>query len=253
MTIAMPAGYRHQAFDELPSTNAVAARAMADGDPGRLWITAVRQTAGRGRRGRSWSTEAGNLAASLALVDPSPRDIAATLSLIAGVALHQAVVDLSGPAVADRLALKWPNDLLLDRYKIAGILVEGETLPSGAFGVVIGIGVNCRSHPEISAAFPASSLTDRGLPATPDRLFAALVGRMASEAQRWDKGAGFTTTRKAWLARATGLGETVTVRLPDHSVSGRFEALDDDGHLVLRCEDGRLKSFAAGDVAFGAG
>ena len=251
MTAAMPAGYRHRAFDELPSTSAVAAQAMADGDPGRLWITATGQTAGRGRRGRSWSSGEGNLAASLGLVDPAPRDIAATLSLVSGVALHQAVVDLWGPAVADRLALKWPNDLLLDRYKIAGILVEGETLPSGGFGVVIGIGVNCRSHPEISATFPASNLTDRGLPTTSERLFAVMVGRMASELQRWDEGAGFKTTRKAWLARATGFGETVTIRSPERSVSGRFETLDDDGRIVLRCQDGRVKSFAAGDVAFG--
>jgi BirA family biotin operon repressor/biotin-[acetyl-CoA-carboxylase] ligase len=250
MTIDLPAGYRRVEYDDLPSTSQTALGLISSGDPGEVWVTAGRQTMGRGRRGRRWSTEAGNLAASLALVDPADPEIAATLSFAAGVALHQAVVTVLGPATADRLALKWPNDLLLDRHKIAGILIEGEVLPTGKFGVVMGIGVNCVSHPELDNAFPASDLTARGLPVTADHLFGALADCMAGEIRRWDRGSGFAATRKAWLARAIGIGEPIVVRLADRSVEGQFHALDDDGRLILRHDDGRREKFTAGDVFF---
>jgi hypothetical protein len=151
----LPAGYRREAFSSLPSTNTAAFQcAKADAASG-LWITAAEQTAGRGRRGRAWHGGPGNLAASLLLIDPAPPAIVATVSFAAGVALHQAVIDLTGPAAAERLKLKWPNDLLLDRLKVAGIAVEGDKLVSGKLAVVIGIGVNCRSHPDGGTVHPA--------------------------------------------------------------------------------------------------
>src|SRR3954464_9167454 len=149
MSSTIPAGYRHLAYDALPSTSAEALAAARHGAPGGLWITAAIQTAGRGRRGRRWSTEPGNLAASLLLIDPAPPALAPTLSFVVAVALHRALVDLAGPQSFERLALKWPNDVLVDGRKVAGILVEGENLPSGRMSVVAGIGINCASHPEV--------------------------------------------------------------------------------------------------------
>ena len=245
----LPLGYRHTAHSELPSTNAEAfARARA-GDPGNLWVTAGEQTAGRGRRGRTWSTGQGNLAASLLLVDPAAPERAATLSFVAGVALHQAACDVVGPALAPRLSLKWPNDLLLDRGKVAGILAEGEKLTDGRFAVVIGIGVNCVSHPEIDAPVPPTDFRDQGAPVDADALFQRLATRMAAAIAMWQRGGNFAAVRANWLARAGGVGEAICVNLPDRSIDGRFEDLDDGGRLILSTAAGR-ELISAGDVFF---
>jgi BirA family biotin operon repressor/biotin-[acetyl-CoA-carboxylase] ligase len=249
---ALPAGYRRVACDSLPSTNAEALALARAGEAGGLWVTAAEQTAGRGRRGRAWTTERGNMAASLLLIEPGSPDIAATISFVAGVALHQAIVDVAGPAVGERLSLKWPNDVLLDRRKVAGILVEGERLTDGRFAVVIGFGVNCVSHPDIAGPMPADDLASRGVPVEVETLFHALARSMAAELAVWDAGSGFRAVRSAWLARAAGVGEPIRVNLSGRSVEGLFEDLDADGRLVLVRAGGGRERFSAGDVFFAA-
>jgi BirA family biotin operon repressor/biotin-[acetyl-CoA-carboxylase] ligase len=248
----VPAGYRRIAHDSLPSTNAEALALARAGGASGTWVTASEQTAGRGRRGRGWSTGRGNLAASLLLIDPAPPTAAATIAFVAGVALHQAVVDTAGPAITERIGLKWPNDLLLDRHKVAGILVEGDRLAGGRFAVIVGFGVNCVSHPELKGPIPAGDFKSRGVPLDADSLFGALARSMAMELRRWDCGAGFPAVRAAWLARSTGLGEPIQVNLEGRSVEGRFEDLDADGRLLLRRHDGGQERFSAGDVFLAA-
>lgn len=252
MAGGIPAGIRREAHESLPSTSSRALAAARDGDPGRLWVTAGEQTAGRGRRGRGWTTGGGNLAASLLLIDPAAPPVAATISFVAGVALHQAVIDCLGPGIADRLKLKWPNDLLLDRLKVAGILVEGEKLPSGRFAVVIGIGVNCVSHPESGTTHAAGNFRSLGAPVGVEDVFAALARRMEDELTVWDSGRGFGQTRAAWLSRAGGIGEPIRVNLADRTLDGRFDSLDAEGRLVLRQSDGARATVSAGDLFFAA-
>jgi BirA family biotin operon repressor/biotin-[acetyl-CoA-carboxylase] ligase len=249
---ALPDGYRRRAFEALASTSGEAMTAARRGEPGGLWVTAVVQTAGRGRRGRAWSTEPGNLAASLLLIDPAPPALAPTLSFVAAVALHRAIVDLAGPGAADRLTLKWPNDLLLDGSKVSGILVEGENFAPSRMAVVLGIGVNCVSHPEITAGLAATDLRAAGLAIPAEDLFPALAVRMAEEVAVWNRGEGFAATRAAWLARAAGVGQTIRVNLADRSVEGRFDALDEAGRLILARPDGHREAFSAGDVFLAA-
>jgi BirA family biotin operon repressor/biotin-[acetyl-CoA-carboxylase] ligase len=250
--MALPAGFRHEHHDVVASTSAEAFARARSGDPGNLWITAKEQSQGRGRRGRGWTTGRGNLAASLLLIDPAPAAVAATVSFVAGLALHQALVELIGPAAAERLALKWPNDVLLDAQKVSGILIEGEKLPGARFAVVIGIGVNCVSHPQIEGAYPATDFAARGLAVEAESLFTHLAERMAAELARWDRGSGFAAIRAAWLTRARGIGEAIRVNLPERSVEGRFEDLDDNGRLILMHDDGRRETISAGDVYFAA-
>ncbi len=161
------------------------------------------------------------------------------------------MIDVAGPALADRLALKWPNDLLLDREKVSGTLIEGEKLASG-FAVVIGIGVNCVSHPGITGAYPATDFAARGIAIEAEALFARLAVCMESELARWDGGAGFAAIRAAWLARSGGLGEPIRVNLPDRTIDGRFADLDDSGRLILVRADGQRETISAGDVFFAA-
>jgi BirA family biotin operon repressor/biotin-[acetyl-CoA-carboxylase] ligase len=245
---ALPPGFRYQSHQSLPSTSAKAFELARAGEASGLWITAAEQTAGKGRRGRSWMTGGGNLAASLLLVDPAPPAVAATISFVAGVALYQAVVDVAGPALAERVALKWPNDLLLDRQKVAGILVEGEKLAGDRFAVVVGVGVNCVAHPEIAGAVVVTDFAARGIAMEAEALFARLMHRMAEEIVRWNAGNGFAAIRAAWLVRCSGLGEAIRVNLAGRIVDGRFEDLDDNGRLVLVRTSGARETFSAGDV-----
>jgi BirA family biotin operon repressor/biotin-[acetyl-CoA-carboxylase] ligase len=235
------AGLRLTTYDTIDSTNAEGLRRARLGESGPLWITARRQTAGRGRRGRVWVSEPGNLYASLVLTDSAPPEHAAELSFVAALALHDAI---SGriAGLASRLVVKWPNDLLIDGNKVAGILTEGE-----GPAVVIGIGVNCVNHPT-GTQFPATDLASAGVRASPESLFAPLTAAMATRLSQWDRGAGFAAIRSDWLARASGLGKLVCVVLPDGERQGRFEAIDERGCLVLRLADGRIETVAAGDV-----
>ena len=146
-----------------------------------------------------------------------------------------------------RLKLKWPNDVVCDGAKLAGILVEGESLPGAPLAVVIGIGVNCAHHPA-ETAYPATNLAAAGALVTPESLTQSLIATMARRIAEWDRGENFATIRAAWLKRAAGLGSPARVRLPEREVEGVAETLDEAGRLVLRLADGTLERIAAGEM-----
>ena len=235
------AGVRVIALDTIGSTNADALQRARAGERGPLWITAKQQTAGRGRRGRTWVSEPGNLYATLLLTDAAPPERAAELSFVAALAVHDAV-GARIPGLAARLALKWPNDVLIDGNKFAGILIEGE-----ARAAAIGIGVNCVHHPA-GTAFPATDLAAAGVRATPDSVFAALAPAMIGRLVQWNRGAGFAAIRTDWLKRAFALGGTIVVAAADGERTGRFETIDETGRMVLRRADGTAETVTAGDV-----
>lgn len=240
------AGVRLLAFDTIGSTNAQALAQARKGDRGPLWITAARQTEGRGRRGRSFVSERGNLYATLLVTDASPAEHAAELAFVAALALHDAVCEAAA-VLAARLALKWPNDLLCDGAKVAGILVEGESGIGRPLVTVVGIGVNCAHHPK-TTDYPATDLLTAGGSVSPETLFAALSRAMHQRLQEWEGGRGFAATRAAWLARAAGLGKPVRVQLSERQLEGRFQTLDPSGRLVLRLADGSVEIITVGDV-----
>jgi BirA family transcriptional regulator, biotin operon repressor / biotin---[acetyl-CoA-carboxylase] ligase len=238
-----PVGKRVVVLDVVDSTNAEALRRAGARERGPLWIVAKEQSAGRGRRGRAWTSSAGNLHATLLLTDPSPRALAPQLGFVAGLAVYDAVA-AAAPSLSSRLALKWPNDLLCGGRKIVGILVEGEGAP---VAVAVGIGVNCRHHPEASE-FPATDLAAEGAEISADALFDHVAGAMEMRLEQWSRGSGFAGVRAAWLERAAGIGEPVRVRLSGRETAGRFETIDDSGRLMLRTDFGGLEAIAAGDV-----
>jgi BirA family transcriptional regulator, biotin operon repressor / biotin---[acetyl-CoA-carboxylase] ligase len=239
---AAAAGVGLIACETVGSTNSEALAHARAGERGPLWITARAQTAGRGRRGRIWVSEPGNLYATLLLVDPAPPERAARLSFVAALAVHDAIAACA-PALAPQLAFKWPNDVLLGGAKVAGILIEAEgTRP---LMVALGIGINCRHHPA-ATDFPATDLAAAGAAVTVEELFKSLSVAMVHRLREWE--ADFAAIRAAWLARAGGLGGELRVRLGTHDLTGRFEALDEAGRLMLRLPDGRLETISAGEV-----
>lgn len=243
---AAAAGFRLATHEALPSTNAAALHYAAEhgGDSRPLWVVAREQTEGRGRRGNSWVSPLGNLYATLLLIEPAPRR-APELSFVAALAVHDAIRDRA-PMLADRLALKWPNDVLCDGKKLAGILLEGGMLGE-KIAVAIGIGVNCLHHPS-HARYPATDLMASGTGISADEMFTALSATMLRRLAQWRIGGGFSAVRADWLARAVGIGETMRVRLPDRELFGRGEGLDASGCLLLRLADGGLQTIAAGEV-----
>lgn len=261
---AVLSGFRLEGYDTVGSTNALALERARDGDAGRLWIASKRQDEGRGRRGRPWATPHGNLAATLLLVGRWEPRVAATLGFVAGLALSDALdavaplaevavgVDGAGDrAGRNRFELKWPNDLLSEGGKIAGILLESALLPDGRFAVAIGIGVNVVAHPE-GTPYPATSLHALGETCDAETLFLALSDAWMENAARWGEGRGLASIRQRWLARAAGLGGEVAVRIDGNVVRGTFETIDEDCRFVIRSREGAVVRVAAGDVHFGA-
>jgi BirA family transcriptional regulator, biotin operon repressor / biotin---[acetyl-CoA-carboxylase] ligase len=237
------AGARHIAYETLGSTNAEALARARAGERGPLWITAKAQTAGRGRRGSAWVSAPGNLFATLLLSEPSAAHDAPQLSFVAALALHDALCACALP-LAPRLKVKWPNDLLLQGKKIAGILIEGGSDPT--FAVAIGIGVNCASHPG-DTGHPATDLAAAGAPVAPDQLLVALAQAMTQRLAQWQRGQGFASIRADWLKHAAGLGEPIRVRLPERELAGRFRGLDEAGRLLLENPAG-VTAVTAGEV-----
>ena len=183
--------------------------------------------------------------ASVLLIDPAPANRIAELPLLAAVALSEAVDLATG---AHHLAvLKWPNDLLVSGAKLSGILLEAETLADKRLAVVIGFGVNCVSHPELGL-YPSTDLAGLGYRVSAETLLEHLSNRIAARLDPWRKPGGFQEIRKAWLARAAHLGQKITVRVSSEDVTGIFLDLDEQGHLVLRLDNGDQRTIFAGDV-----
>ena len=203
-----------------------------------FWLRAERQTAGRGRLGRTWASPIGNFYGST-VVRVRPGDpAAATLGLVAAVALAEVVSALLPSAPT----LKWPNDLLIDGVKLSGILLE-----RADHVVVVGIGVNLAHHPDLPDR-RTTSLAAQGVTVTPADFAQLLAEAFARWVTRW-RTQGFAPVRAQWLAAAYPPGTLLRAALPDGSaIEGMFEDMDADGALIMRLASGERRGIHAGDV-----
>ena len=214
---------------ETGSTNDDVAALARDGAPEGLGLRAERQTGGKGRQGRAWQSPPGNLHAStLVRIDPK-HPPPPSLALVAAVALHDAIA-----LHTRRARIKWPNDIIINRAKLAGILLERQ-----GDAVVIGFGVNLAHHPE-DLDRPAASL---GARVTPDALLRRLAACFEDWLERW-RTAGLAPVRAAWLEAAHPVGTP----LSSGGTEGTFDGLDETGALRLRLADGAIRIVHAGDV-----
>jgi BirA family biotin operon repressor/biotin-[acetyl-CoA-carboxylase] ligase len=241
-------GFQVLAFETVGSTNDVAMALARTGGPDRCWLVARTQSSGRGRHGRTWASPAGNLYASLLLIDVVPIELAPQLGFVAGVALARALRALV--AEDARLKLKWPNDVLFDGAKLGGILLEGTTVSEGHFASIIGIGVNCSSYPR-DLAYPATALAETGAAqSAPQDLFLRLSAEIAHWLDVFARGKEFAAIRREWLSLATGVGAPIKVSTPARHLEGRFQTIDATGRLILENEAG-VVAIEAGDVILG--
>ncbi|MFQ5784022.1 MAG: biotin--[acetyl-CoA-carboxylase] ligase [Alphaproteobacteria bacterium] len=247
--IRLPPAYRLVARDEVDSTNDEARRLAEAGAEDGTLVWAKTQRKGRGRRGRDWASPPGNLYFSLVLRPECPPFEAAQLSFVAALGLAGALGSLCPPL--SEVAFKWPNDVLLNDHKTAGILLESSTTePVRLDWLVLGMGVNVTSAPE-DTEFPATSLRAEGC----DRVSAAAVLEAFARhflvwVNRWLDD-GFGPVREAWLREARGVGEAVTVRIAGETFTGTFVDLDADGALIVETVPGDRRVVTAGDLYFG--
>ncbi|MEP1441491.1 MAG: biotin--[acetyl-CoA-carboxylase] ligase [Hyphomicrobiales bacterium] len=239
----------HFAFGDVSSTNDEAFRLGEETGANRLFVTGKRQLAGRGRRGRPWVSEEGNLYASLFLRNPAPIENCAQLSFVAAVSLHEAICARIGDKQTS-CALKWPNDVLFNKSKVCGLLLEARG-DANDTKIVIGMGTNCTHFPK-DTPYPATSFAHENIDLSPDDLFQALKDYFLLNLRMWDEGKNFEHIRKSWLEKATGLGDEIVVRLENEEIRGTFKDLDHDGQLILGLSRGRIQKISAGDVFFPA-
>lgn len=248
LTCRLPPGFVLHAFDTVGSTNDEARRLAEAGAAEGQVVFAKEQTRGRGRYGRHWQSPPGNLYASVLLRPGRPPGEAAQLSLLAGLALAEAIERFAPPAL--ELALKWPNDVLVRGAKTAGVLLESEG--DGKSGwVIVGSGVNIE-HCPADVPYPATALRREGFPAAvgPPDLLEAYLERLAAWLARW-RADDWSDIRAAWRARSYGLGHDIRLRLAKEELSGRFVDLTCSGSLLLEQADGVRREIAAGDVLWG--
>jgi BirA family transcriptional regulator, biotin operon repressor / biotin---[acetyl-CoA-carboxylase] ligase len=238
------------ALPEIDSTNAEGFR-RAPNLGGPTWIMAGLQTAGRGRRARPWSSPRGNFHGTLVLKPQEPAETVALRSFAAALALRDALVTLTGLPAS--FLLKWPNDVLLNGGKLAGILLESQGLGGPSPVLCIGIGVNLIAAPDPSlvepgAVPPVSLLHETGLRVTPEAFLAALDPAYAA----WEatfRTQGFAPLRAAWLTHAARLGEPIRARTGTETREGVFETIDSNGNLILRMTNGPV-AIPAAEVFF---
>lgn len=233
-------------LQEVDSTNAEARRRAEAGEAGPLWIAARAQTQGRGRRGRTWMTGEGDLAATLLTTTNRPAAEAAQISFVTALA----VADLVQTYVsAERVRLKWPNDVLVDGAKISGILIESGGRADGGLWLAIGVGVNLEHAPG-AVERPATAIASHADAPDAQTALEILAQRFATWRSIWQD-YGFAPIRQAWSERAMGMGQACVARLGHDTVTGVAEGLDQDGALILRLAGGQSRRISAGDVYFG--
>lgn len=238
-------------LDHVDSTNAEVVRLAEKGELGPLWVRANSQTHGRGRRGREWVSQKGNLYCSGLFPHNGTVQEAARMSFVAALAVADC---LGGYVAKDKISLKWPNDVLIDGLKTSGILLE-----SGKGHFIVGIGINLVSHPQLTP-FPATHLLEHieaELLNSPEPIMTgpnAVLAVLAKRFEYWSnllRDEGFASISKAWLSRAHNVPGQVNVRLPKEGFSGQALGLDDNGALRVRLENGTIQYVHAGDVFFG--
>jgi BirA family transcriptional regulator, biotin operon repressor / biotin---[acetyl-CoA-carboxylase] ligase len=248
--LQLPDGFSLVAYDHIDSTNEEAKRLALDHAPHGTIVLARSQEAGRGRRGRKWVSKPGNLFCSFIVRPDCPLSEAAQLSFVMAISVANSLVKtLSKNGATPIIQCKWPNDILIDGKKVAGILLETASgSQSNLEGVIAGIGINLQHFPA-QTEFPATSLSDHGaVNVTVPAVLEIVCDLFAKWYVIWQT-EGFQTIRSAWLDKAYGLGSPVSARLASETISGLFETLDPQGAMIVD-DNGSRRHIAAGDVYF---
>ncbi|QIG50870.1 biotin--[acetyl-CoA-carboxylase] ligase [Nordella sp. HKS 07] len=234
-------------FEAIDSTNAEAHRLAKDGECGPLWIVADLQSQGRGRLGRHWVSEPGNLYSTFVLALQGSALTASQIGFVAALAIRDTALALL-PKKAPPVTIKWPNDVQVGGAKFAGILAETVAQSNdGRIIVALGMGLNLAHAPQ-GTPYPVTALARHGAHATPRKALDLLDDALSQWLSVWKEGQGFAEIRANWRKDAAGLGEEFSATVNHGELRGRFEDLGDDGAMILRLTDGSRKSIHSGEV-----
>jgi BirA family transcriptional regulator, biotin operon repressor / biotin---[acetyl-CoA-carboxylase] ligase len=236
--------HRVRHFERIDSTNLEARRLAGQGERGPLWLWAGEQTGGRGRLGRGWVSEAGNLHATFLFPIAGGPEIASQLSFVAALAVHDLVTTLLPDL---QPLIKWPNDVLIGGAKFCGLLAE--VVAQGPTAIALGCGINI-AHAPSDMPYPVTALSAHGVLIPVDRVLQELDARLADRLAIWDEGRGFDRTRADWSARAAGLDSEAEAMIGDNLVKGLFRGMAADGALILELPDATRKHIHSGEVRF---
>lgn len=239
--LILATGHPVQHFDRIDSTNLEARRLAEDGERGPLWLWADEQTIGRGRLGRSWVSEPGNLYATFLFAISEGPQAAAQVSFVAALAVHDTAMRFR-PDLNPRI--KWPNDVLIGGAKFCGVLPE--VVGSSPTRIAIGCGVNVAHAPE-GTPYPVTAL---GGGIAVEMVLRELDRNLTARLSQWDEGRGFALIRQEWASRALGMGGQVSATSGARELTGTFLGLAADGALILEAADGVLHPIHAGEVKF---
>jgi BirA family biotin operon repressor/biotin-[acetyl-CoA-carboxylase] ligase len=234
-------------FEAIDSTNAEAHRLVKDGERAPLWILADSQSRGRGRLGRSWVSEPGNLYSTFVFSFTGAAPTASQIGFVAALAIRDTALAIL-PSGSPPILIKWPNDVQLGGAKFAGILPE--TLVQAGDGritLALGMGINLAHAPE-ATPYAVTALARHGAALAPRQCLDILDRSLTHWLAIWHEGRGFAKIREAWLAHAAGIGSDFTAIVDHEEVCGKFANLGDDGAMILVLADGSLKPVHAGEV-----
>ena len=254
--VSWPSGVGRIVLDTIDSTNDEGRRMAKELDQP-TWIMARRQTQGRGRRNRCWWMADGNFAASLVVHLPDKNDhkMASWRTFSAALALRDTCAELTASECP--FTLKWPNDLLLNQGKVAGILLECTEQHFGLV-LIVGFGVNLvHSPPESTHEKNDGGQRNRavnlrcetGVTIRPEEFLTRLATKFQKREGQLQK-EGFPAIRADWLRRASGIGETVKMVTENEMIYGVFEGIDEEGHAIVSTRDGRVR-LPAGEMQIG--
>jgi BirA family biotin operon repressor/biotin-[acetyl-CoA-carboxylase] ligase len=237
-------GTLHHHFSSVDSTLTKAWELVQAGEPTPFWLTADEQTQGRGRMARPWVSVPGNLYSTYVGPPPSPA-VASLLPFAVSLAVYDAISEALPATRRGALALKWPNDVLIDDAKTSGILVEQRSSSNGQMVMAIGIGINVEHAPQIDGR-KTTHLHGEGASASVGQLLASLRTSLGV----WLSALENNTARvlPSWSQRAVGLGQPITVRMAEDVLEGTFDHLAPDGSLVLRQNSGAMVTIRTGDI-----
>lgn len=236
-------------YSEVGSTNSVALSAADNDASTGTWIIADNQTSGKGRSGRSWISIDGNFHATLLLRNVQKPSQISELSIVSGVAFHQALSQICGHTSKVKLEIKWPNDILLNRCKLGGILIESSLNSKiQCADIVIGFGLNLCSHPE-TLDQPATNLLNFGFSIKPLEFLTMLDQTLYKWIAIWSEDNGLSHIRQEWLDRSLPVGTALITNGLKSSYNGSFVGINNKGHLLLHNSKDELVTITFGDVS----
>lgn len=240
----LPPGYRLFAREAVGSTNDEARNLVTAGVSAGAVVWAESQTDGRGRNGNDWISPPGNLYCSIVMSPSADASHLAESAFVAALAVRDAVVTTLPPGVP--VELKWPNDVMAAGRKVAGILIETETLPGEArSALIVGIGINMVSAP-VEASYPATSIAALTRPPRVDRMLSILMTAIDRRFDQWAR-SGFAVIRDEWMRNAHRIGSKVTAST---GIRGIFAGLDETGAAVIATEDGVRRRLISGSIRY---